>query len=61
LSETQSKEELYRRLAQARRLFSTAYDPLTKDRLKVLACELERQIAVAEARDADAPPDATTD
>jgi hypothetical protein len=49
------KEELYRRLDQTRRLAAGVYDDLTTGRLKALVQELERQIATAEARDADAP------
>jgi hypothetical protein len=49
------KEELYRRLAQTRRILTEAFDPLTKERLSGLVSDLERQLAKAEARDADAP------
>ncbi|MDB5688080.1 MAG: hypothetical protein JWR77_2669 [Rhizorhabdus sp.] len=49
------KEELYRRLAQTRRILAEALDPLTKERLKTLALDIEGQLAAAEARDTDAP------
>lgn len=52
-----TREELYRRLEQSRRLSSTASDALTRDRIQTLISELERQIAAAEARGADAPTD----
>jgi hypothetical protein len=51
------KEELYRRLAQARRMVDEPVDPLTKERLKTLIRDIERDLAAAEARDADAPPE----
>jgi hypothetical protein len=50
-------EELYRRLAQARRMHAQPVDDLTKNRLKDLITEIEQQLAVAEAGDADAPPE----
>ena len=50
-------EELYRRLAQARRMHAQPVDGLTKTRLKDLIVELEQQLAVAEVRNTDAPPD----
>lgn len=51
------REELYRRLEQSRRLSSVATDPTTQGRLKALVAELQEQIAAAEAKDADVPPD----
>lgn len=51
-----NREELYRRLDQSRRLRNAAPDAVTADRLEELSIEIERQIAVVEARDADAPP-----
>ena len=51
------REELYRRLAQTRRLASTLTDPLATERLAALAVDLEGQLATAEARDSDAPPE----
>jgi hypothetical protein len=54
-----NKEELYRRLAQSRRLASEPNDALTKSRIAALSRELEEQLAAAEARDADVPDDAT--
>ena len=50
-----NKEELYRRLAQARRLIILPLDPLTMQRLEAVALELEKQIAIVELNDADAP------
>lgn len=49
-------EDLYRRLAQSRRLASGASDSVTIERIKELVADLERELAVVEARDADAPP-----
>jgi hypothetical protein len=46
------KEELYRRLAQARRLINEPLDPLTLKRIEALALELEKQLAFV---DTDAP------
>jgi hypothetical protein len=50
-----SREELYRRLEQSSRLVHAAPDEVTRERLKALKLDLERQIALVEARDADAP------
>ncbi|MDO9439686.1 MAG: hypothetical protein Q7T73_02230 [Beijerinckiaceae bacterium] len=50
-------EELYRRLAQARRMHAQPVDPLTKTRLAELVAELEQQLAAAEAGNTDAPPE----
>jgi hypothetical protein len=50
-------EELYRRLAQARRMHAQPIDDLTKVRLKELITELEQQLAAAEAGETDAPPE----
>jgi hypothetical protein len=58
VSKRDSKEELYRRLERTRRMVREPLDPLTKERLTALVEDLEKQIAVIEARDADAPPDA---
>lgn len=49
------KEELYRRLAQARRMITQPLDPVTKERLQSLVTDLENHIATVEAGDADAP------
>lgn len=51
------KEDLYRRLAQSRRLAADAPDPTTKQRLQQLISDIEDEIALAEAKDADAPPE----
>ena len=51
------KEELYRRLAQARRMIAHPLDLVTRERLRQLALDLEAHIAEIEARDADAPPE----
>ncbi|MDB5616209.1 hypothetical protein [Tardiphaga sp.] len=51
------REELYRRLEQSRRLANGAADPTTQDRLRNLTADIERQLAEAEAKDADAPPE----
>lgn len=48
------KEQLYRRLDQARRLQTAALDPLTRDRLNDLVGHLQSQLSEVEARDADA-------
>ena len=51
------KDELYRRLEQARRLASVVTDGVTVDRISRLVADLESQLAEIEARDADAPPE----
>jgi hypothetical protein len=51
------KEELYRRLAQARRMFTPTLDPTTRERIQKLVSDLEQHIAKVEARDTDAPPE----
>lgn len=53
------KEELYRRLAQARRMSNGAIDSITAERLRSLVAELESQLAAAETDDTDAPPGGT--
>lgn len=55
MPDDRNKEELYRRLAQARRLIILPLDPLTMQRLEAVASELEKQIAIVELNDADAP------
>jgi hypothetical protein len=50
------KQELYRRLAQTRRLAGNVSDQITKERLNALALDIEGQLAAAEAREADEPP-----
>lgn len=50
-------EELYRRLTQARRMAAEPVDQLTAKRLRALAADIETQIAAAEARKSDAPPE----
>ena len=52
-----NKEELYRRLAQARRMIAQPIDLLTKERLGALVTDIETHIAAIEARDSDAPPE----
>ena len=52
MPDDRDKEELYRRLAQARRIRAA---PLTLERLEALALELEEQLALAELNDTDAP------
>ena len=56
-SEIGGKEELYRRLAQTRRLSSAATDPVTMERLRALAGDLEQQLAAADAKEGDALPE----
>jgi hypothetical protein len=51
------REELYRRLTQTRRLAGMVSDPTTTERLRALALDIEQQLATAEAKDADAPPE----
>ena len=51
------KEELYRRLAQSRRLASGANDPTTTECLTALISDLQKELAAAEARDADSHGD----
>jgi len=51
------KEELYRRLAQARRMLTPTLDPVTRQRIQGLVNDLETHIAGVEKRDTDAPPD----
>ena len=55
MPDDRDKEELYRRLAQARRLIAEPLDPLTVERLQALALEFETQLAVVELNDTDAP------
>jgi hypothetical protein len=54
VTDDRDKGELYRRLAQARRLISRPLDPLTLQRLEALASELEEQLAFVEMNDTDA-------
>lgn len=42
------KEELYRRLAQARRMLTPMLDPVTRDRIQGLVGDLESHIAAVE-------------
>lgn len=51
------RELLYAKLSQAKRLASGAVDPLTRERLQALADGIAEQLAAAEARDTDAPPE----
>jgi hypothetical protein len=51
------REELYRRLEQSRRLLDEALDPTTQTRMKALVMDLQQQLAAAEAKNADAPPE----
>ena len=55
MPDDRDKEELYRRLAQARRVTAEPFDPLTVERLKALALQLEKQLALVELNDTDAP------
>jgi hypothetical protein len=48
------KKELLRRLEQSRRLVGEASAPTTKGRLQELTRDLKEQLAVNEARDAEA-------
>jgi len=48
------KNELYRRLAQAKRMVAQPLDAVTKERLHALVDDLQNHIATIEARDADA-------
>jgi hypothetical protein len=57
VAEGANNEELYRRLAQARRMSSAALDPLTKQRLQELTSDIENQLAAVEAIDPEAPPE----
>jgi hypothetical protein len=49
------KDELYRRLEQARRLVTPTLDPTTRERIGRLISDLESDLAAIEARDADTP------
>jgi hypothetical protein len=49
------KEELYRRLAQARRMIKEPLDARTKYSISSLISELEQHIADIEERDTDVP------
>lgn len=51
------KDELYRRLEQARRLASAVTDGVTVERIRHLVADLEAQLAEIEKRDTDAPPE----
>lgn len=51
------KEELYRRLEQARRLVTPTLDPTTRERIGRLISDLESDLAAIEARDADTAPE----
>lgn len=42
-------------MAQSRRFLAEHLDPETKSRIASLVTELEQQLEIAEARDADAP------
>ena len=55
VSKDSDKDELYRRLAQVHRMIAEPVDPLTKDRLRALALDIESQLATVEARDTDTP------
>jgi hypothetical protein len=46
-------EELYRRLAQARRMLIPTLDPVTKERIEALVGDLEKHIAEVETKDLD--------
>lgn len=51
------KGDLYRRLAQARRMIAQPLDQLTKERLGALVTDIETHLAAIEARKTDAPPE----
>jgi hypothetical protein len=51
------KEQLNRRLAQARRMIAEPIAPLTRERLSALAADIEKQLAAAEIGSRDAPPE----
>jgi DNA-binding TFAR19-related protein (PDSD5 family) len=57
MSKRDGKEDLYRRLEQTRRVLRQVLDPLTRERLEGLANSIEQQLAGAEAKDSDAPPE----
>lgn len=57
MAERIDNEFLYRKLTQTRRLIGGCLDPVTIDRLKAHAADLERQLATIEVREADAPPE----
>lgn len=48
MAESSDREELKRRLEQARRIAGLALDPLTKERLTRLVQELEEQLRLSE-------------
>jgi hypothetical protein len=48
MSEGSDRNELERRLVQARRIADLALDPLTKERLQRLVQELEEQLRLSE-------------
>jgi hypothetical protein len=62
MAEPRRKEELERRLAQARRLLKDAYDPTTKERLKRFTADLEAEqeqqavVRVRRTRQVTKPP-----
>lgn len=57
--EKRRKEELYRRLAQARSMVAQPIDRVTKERLQGLIHDLEKDMATIEARHTDAPNEGT--
>jgi hypothetical protein len=48
-------EELYRRLAQARRMLIPTIDPITKERIATLVSDLENHIAQVKTKDLHSP------
>jgi hypothetical protein len=48
MGESKDREELKRRLAQAKRMAELPVDPLTKERLQRLVHELEEQLRLSE-------------
>jgi hypothetical protein len=48
MAESSDREELKRRLEQARRIADLALDPLTKERLQRLVQELEEQLRLSD-------------
>ena len=48
MAENGDRKELEKRLEQARRVADLALDPLTKERLRALVLELEKQLRLSE-------------
>jgi hypothetical protein len=56
VSRKSEREEIYRRLEQVQRHVASASDSLTRKRMTALVEDLQQQLAVAEASNAEAPP-----